>query len=87
MDKYRKKPLIVEAAQWDGKLIGDLYPIKLFGDNDVEWHYKGKDKLVIETLEGEMICEPGDWVVKGIKGEFYPVAQDIFNESYDKVEE
>ena len=92
MKKYRKKPLIVHAAQWDGERLDDMYPIAFFEQYNQNWHYghfggqmPGR-KIIIHTLEGEMECMPGDYVVKGIREEFYPVKESIFLESYEAIE-
>ena len=44
------------------------------------------EELIIETLEGDMKCSIGDWIIKGVNGEFYPCKPDIFEKTYDKVE-
>lgn len=90
MAKYRKKPVIIEAEQWDG--------------NPNLWLDKNKNKLLIEayetgnmviptdgtlrikTLEGTHIASIGDYIIKGVKGEFYPCKPDIFEMTYEKVE-
>lgn len=72
--KYRKKPVVVEAVQW----LGELQPIHDLGAG----YTLSGGSLCIDTPEGRMSCRKGDWVVKGIKGEFYPVRDDIFRETY-----
>jgi len=81
--KFRKKPVVIEAVRWTGTnhgeiavLVGDAWP------GDVAPNPPGDD-LIIDTLEGEMRCQVGDWLVKGIKGEFYPCKPDIFEASYE----
>jgi hypothetical protein len=79
--KYRKKPVIVEAKQWDGskksatELLHWIFP-------DIEEDSEANE-LTIDTLEGKMRVSPGDFVIKGIKGEFYPCKPDIFNATYE----
>ena len=87
--KYRKKPVVIEAWQWHGdptrdSLLADL--IQAAGVEPAgEW---GSDKrLVIPTLEGRMIADAGDWIIKGVKGEFYPCKPDIFEATYELVQE
>ena len=81
--KFRKKPVVIEAVRWDGdantanSFLGESY--------GVNWRYDG-EKLIIPTLEGEMIANLGDWIIKGVKGEFYPCKPDIFEATYEKVE-
>lgn len=78
---YRKKPLVVQAIQWTGNLP---FPEE-FADMAFMEHYNGYD-LVIETLEGDMTCRMDDYIIRGVKGEFYPVAHDIFKLTYEKVD-
>lgn len=84
MPKYKTKPNIKEALQWTGENEND---IKEF----VGGSYGGRSPLVhmvfIKTLEGNLTAGKGDFIVKGIKGEFYPVKEDIFNNSYEKLED
>lgn len=84
--KYRKKPVVIEAIQWTGS-DESWNEIKIFSDNP---HYRQIDlltgKLRIKTLEGEMTADKDDWIIKGIKGEFYPCKPDIFEATYEKVE-
>lgn len=81
MKKYYKKPIVIEAVRWDGKMYSHPkeLPCIYIGNKD-------KDILIIKTLEGDMICNIGDYIIKGIKGEFYPCREDIFLESYEAVE-
>ena len=98
--KYRKKPVEVEAVQlrWDTwSEICDFVGVS--GERGkpsgcyVGPDGKALDKasvseklgLSIPTLEGTMLAQEGDWIVKGVKGEFYPVKPDIFEATYDKV--
>lgn len=89
MRKFRKKPIIVEAIQNTG---GNKLEINAFVGKKLE-HGKftcddtGNNgfPLVISTLEGDMVCSVGDWVIKGIKGEFYPCKPDIFEQTYEEV--
>lgn len=98
--KYRKKPVVIEAIQFDGTnahqicewvegkqidnpfaMTGNCY-IKQYGIPDTEplqciW------RLVIKTLEGEMEANQDDWIIKGVKGEFYPCKPDIFEATYE----
>lgn len=87
MAKYRKKPVVIEAVQWNGAnhLICDAF-MKGSGA------YISYDKfqlggIMIPTLEGTMEAAPGDWIIKGVNGEFYPCKPDIFEKTYELVEE
>lgn len=91
MPKYRKKPVVIEAIHFmpDGK--DNLKVVKAFlGENQTYsvWHddYTGKKSIMIQTLEGTMEAKPGDYIIRGIKGEYYPCKPDIFEESYELFE-
>ena len=77
MTKYRKKPIVVEAEQF----YPDKYPWPdgVLGAED-HWTW-------ISTLEGELGVSPGDWIITGVKGEKYPCKPDIFEMTYELVEE
>ena len=81
--KFRKKPITVEAIQWRGY---NLDKVRLFMNHKGETRRNMvNDFLVIATLEGNVEARKGDWIIKGIKGEFYPCKPDIFRETYDQV--
>jgi len=89
--KFRKKPVVIEAVQltWDTwhemcefAGVGHLEDGKPSGRQDGE-----RIGLDIPTLEGLMHAEENDWIIKGIKGEFYPCKPDIFEATYEKVED
>lgn len=81
MAKYRKKPIIIEAIQWTGKNLSEI-------DNFMGRTVENKGiTLVIHTLEGDMEASIGDYIIKGVNGEFYPCKPDIFNKTYEKVED
>jgi hypothetical protein len=78
MKQYRKKPVVINALQFDGK---NWEAIGEFVGQQAEC--RGKEVLVIKTLEGDMLANVGDWIIKGVKGEFYPCKPDIFAATYD----
>lgn len=82
INKYRKKPVIVEAIVWTGNNIDE---IKELAKNAVEHIIFVDNNLYIETLEGNMNVSIGDYIIKGIAGEFYPCKPDIFKETYETV--
>lgn len=92
MAKYKKKPVEIEAIQWTGL---NLEEIKLFvGDSlqydiiDTAWEVgKGVPhvNMRIKTLEGVMQADKGDFIIRGIRGEFYPCKPDIFQKTYEVV--
>ncbi len=77
--KYRKRPVVIEAVQWDGSNVAEV--MKWAGPGIV--HAQTSDVLCISTLEGVMTAQPGDWIIRGIKGELYPCKPDIFAGLYD----
>jgi hypothetical protein len=80
MGLYRKKPIVIEAVQWTGDIL-DFQPIHdMAGDHPVG--VNGKN-LIVFTLEGQMLAQPGDWIIKGVKGELYPCKPDIFDATYE----
>jgi hypothetical protein len=76
--KYTKKPVTIEALQWTGDNRKELFD---FCDQS----YMNGDELRIQTLEGSMIASIGDYIIKGVKGEFYPCKPDIFELTYTKL--
>lgn len=96
MAKYRKKPVEIEAIQWEGGNYRKMFdfltngimtdkPITTYEDSFYIDHDKVVGGLVIRTLEGEHLANIGDYIIKGVKGEFYPCKPDIFEMTYDKV--
>lgn len=80
MSKYRKKPVVIEAMQWHGP-----------ADNDALREFAGHwvsigPKVIITTLEGHMQVSPGDYVIRGVKNEFYSCKPDIFAATYESAE-
>lgn len=76
--KYRKKPVIIEAIQWNGKNLTEI-------DNFVGGSLKIEgSSLVIHTLEGDMEASIDDYIIKGVNGEFYPCKPDIFDKTYER---
>lgn len=80
--QYVKKPIVIDAVQYDGKNSADIH--EFCGDKVRE--PVGVDYLEIVTLEGVMRISPGDYVIKGIRGEFYPCKPDIFKMTYEEVD-
>jgi len=96
VEKYRKKPVEIEAVQWDGtawelrhgdrrelrhrhpRLVGQPTPPS---PHDIAC----RCDIAIDTLEGRMTASPGDWVIRGVQGEFYPIKSDIFEATYERV--
>lgn len=90
--KFRKKPVVIDAEQFDGTPSSAVRVFEAFNIPGGKFlpNYDDLSKdcdLLIPTLEGEMMASAGDWIVKGVKGEFYPVKPDIFEATYEAVEE
>lgn len=102
-NKYRKKPVVIEAIQWDGRNTFDVITFLEGKEPDIRhpraleaWddfcesaRRKGLD---IKTLEdgsdnrAKHVASIGDWIIKGVKGEFYPCKPDIFEATYERAE-
>jgi len=80
MAKYRKKPIIVDAVQWRGDNYAEVCAITGFPASGIV-----DGPLDLETLEGTMRAEIGDWIIVGVKGEVYPCKPDIFEVTYEEV--
>lgn len=87
MSYYRKKPVVIEAMRLD-------FAVKRGGQHSnyrqiIEWTrgmaFADMDVLVIPTLEGDMCAQDGDYIIKGLQGEFYPCKPDIFAATYEQV--
>lgn len=84
--KFRKKPVVVDAFIWDGSDLATTHP---------DWFFKEvcenniiivDNKPNIKTLEGMMVANIGDYIIRGVKGEIYPCKPDIFELSYEPVQ-
>ena len=101
MPIFRKKPVEIEAVQFDGSPESGAAIVTWaqgFGVEEVEFHpfladhFKGDPNVYVAhpdpymrivTLEGVMVGNKGDWIIRGVKGEFYPCKPDIFEATYD----
>jgi len=81
MTSFRKRPVLVEAVQWTGDNLDEVLALGL---TVTPAHNR---TIEIRTLEGTMTAIPGDYIIKGIEGEFYPCKPTIFDESYELVTE
>jgi hypothetical protein len=92
---YRKKPIVIEALQWKGNnleevmnFIGSEFKYKQGTSYyTCKFNYCPALGLRLCTLEGEMKVNKGNYIIKGIKGEFYPCQKEIFEATYEKVGE
>ncbi|MCT2280589.1 hypothetical protein M3G91_23520 [Micromonospora chalcea] len=93
--RFRKKPVEVEAVQWDEP--DGAYGLIDWADTAIDYDphtsgpsnpLDGKDwgRLAVTTLEGEHVATPGDWLIRGVKGEFYFCKPDVFAATYEPVD-
>lgn len=77
--KYRKKPVVIEAIRFTTvEALKKAFP-------DISIYKKTKvEKIYVQTLEGKMEISEGDYIIKGIKGEYYPCKPEIFKETYER---
>ena len=84
--KFVKKKVVIEAVHWNGIEVSETPKWILEALNNEVLVYFG-DKIQVRTLEGVMTVSPGDYIIKGVDGELYPCKPDIFEKTYEKVEE
>ena len=92
LGRFRKRPVIVEAMRWplirssENNISERAQPFHdWMGNRFTDFWNRGQLVGRIKTLEGEMEVAPGDWVIKGVRGEFYPCKPDIFAETYESL--
>lgn len=84
MAKYRKKPVVIEAIKYQRELGNNRMVNWLAQQNATVTGWLFHDgEITIPTLEGNMKASDGDWIIKGVKGEFYPCKPDIFEATYE----
>lgn len=92
--KYHKKPVEIEAMQYDGTVARatEIIDWALANDGTITYHCDDDEScerdshvLSVRTLEGTMRALPGDWIIRGVQGEFYPCKPDIFEQTYEEV--
>ena len=88
MVKYRKKPVVIEAIQFLDT-VESISALSEFIGETIKVDYSNPDKPIfkIDTLEGPHIANVGDYIIKGVKGEFYPCKPDIFEMTYERVDD
>ncbi len=89
MSQFRKKPVVIDAVEFDGTPAGAIIVFEAFDIPGAKFQPKLDNleagALLIPTLEGEMLATAGDYVIRGVKGEFYPCKPDIFRLTYEPV--
>jgi len=86
--QFLKKPVVISAIQYDGENWGEVRKFASIIEKSGMGGFVSRDGvrfLRIHTLEGIMEAAPGDWIIRGVKGEFYPCKPDIFEESYEPI--
>ena len=81
--KFRKKPVVIDAVRW---MTDNFHEVCDFAGDKIRAGIDGR-MLYVDTPEGSMAVSPFDWIIRGIAGEFYPCKPDIFENTYEKVEE
>lgn len=79
--KFRTKPCEIEAVQWTGR---NVVEIMRFVKNESAIITNGV--LIIKTLEGDMVASTGDYIIRGLRGEYYPCKPDVFRAKYEPCE-
>lgn len=84
MEKFRKKPVVIEAVQLS---VENLEVVEAWCHGSIKGIRLPRLQQVIDidTLEGEMRAKIGDWIIRGVEGEFYPCKPEIFKKTYEKV--
>lgn len=86
MAKFRKKPIVIEAIRYEPETPCNLAEVARFIGVDGFISSVTGD-VVVSTLEGAMYASPGDWLIRGIQNELYPCKADIFEATYERVNE
>lgn len=90
--KFRKKPVEVEAIKWDGSNLKEVIDLIGLNPSALKWTWEEYEQVVKEhglkifTLEGVMMADIGDWIIRGVKGEAYPCKPDVFEMTYEIAE-
>jgi hypothetical protein len=96
MAQYRKKPVVIDAKVWNGKNLAEIIEFTDGRKPETNSNHAGmmweqycdlveREGLIIFTLEGKHIATIGDYIIRGVKGEFYPCKPDIFAATYEAV--
>jgi len=86
MKKYRKKPVVIEAYQWTGKLE-ECRKEFLKEIEEGKIRYRTCNILEVATLNGPVLVSCGEWIIRGVEGEIYPCDSKIFDKTYEFVED
>lgn len=80
--RFRKKPVTIEAVRWNGNNWNEVRAFMRYQGGKVI-----DRRIRIDTLEGAVYAAEGDWIIKGVRGEFYPCKPDIFEDTYEPADE
>ena len=92
VQKFRKKPVVIEAIQWNGSNLREVIDFTGLHHSAEKWSWEEYEQVVktdglkIFTLEGKMNADINDFIIKGVKGEFYPCKPEIFEATYEKAD-
>ena len=82
--RYKKRPVVVSAVKWWGDNFKEIQKLEEEGSKrHIKQHKNGT--LTIKTLEGNIVAQEGDWIIKSVKGELYPCKPDIFKQTYQEL--
>lgn len=82
--EYKKKPVVISAVQWTGENVNEI--LEFCVDAKFSAEIGGSKKLEIQTLEGTMRADIWDYIIRGVKGEFYPCKPDVFEKTYEPIQ-
>ena len=91
VSSYVKKPIAIQAIQWTGLNLRDIIDFTRLHPSAEKWTWEEYEDVVeneglkIFTLEGPLCAQIGDFIIRGVKGEFYPCREDIFEETYEEL--
>jgi hypothetical protein len=83
---YTSRPISITAIQWGGSIESGRHIMDWADGAEIRWTNETPQRLEITTLEGRMKANPGDWIIKGTEGEFYPCKDSVFQRKYQKAE-
>jgi len=83
--QYRKKPVVIHAVRWNGANVDEV--LDFIGTTGSAYRKPERNEIAIETLEGTMTASKGDWIIRGVKGEYYPCKPEIFDATYESAAE
>lgn len=78
--KYRKKPAVIDAIEWIGSNVDEVVEFMKSSYSSI---FDDSQNLTIHTLEGDMKANIGDFIIRGVDGEYYPCKPEIFNKTYE----